>query len=229
MKGEVIGITTATRTDAQNLNFALPINYVRGVLQSSQTVKYSLAQLAEPIHTVQARVSLRSVAGSLSENEVSKMLKRKNFFSRQWDFNKKFCNPNGDFANKYEVKTIRGNKVVLDHATGLTWHQSGSEKYMDYDKAKQWVNELNRRRYAGYSDWRLPTLEEGASLIERSMMNGGQYIGPKFSRKQRILWTSDIVTDYPSRVWIANFVHGGCVHWSDVGGDNFVRPVRSGR
>lgn len=49
MKGEVIGITTATRTDAQNLNFALPINYVRAALESSQAVKYSLAQIVEPI------------------------------------------------------------------------------------------------------------------------------------------------------------------------------------
>jgi S1-C subfamily serine protease len=135
MKGEVIGITTATRTDAQNLNFALPINYVRGVLQSSQTVKYSLAQLAEPIPksktiSIRARVRLRSVARGLNENEMVKMLKRKNLFSKPSGYSddKTDGNPRGDFANEYEVKKIRGDKVVLDHATGLMWHQSGSKK-----------------------------------------------------------------------------------------------------
>jgi len=193
-----------------------------------QRAGHRLKALSELDITVRARVSLRSVPRSLSENEVGEMLKRKNFFSKRYNFNKKFCNPNGNFTNEYEVKTIRGDRVVLDNATGLMWHQSGSEVYMKYDKAKQWIDELNRRGYAGYSDWRLPTLEEGASLIERSKMNGDLYIDPKFSAKQEWIWTNDTITDYSGRVWDVHFVYG-VVGWYSIGGYRYVRPVRSGR
>jgi len=195
--------------------------------QLRQKATQRIKALSELDIDVRTRVSVRSLAGTLSENEVGEMLKRKNFFSKQYNYNKNFCNPRGDFANEYEVKTIRGDNVVLDHATGLMWHQSGSEKYLTYDKAKQWIDELNRRGYAGYSDWRLPTLEEGASLIEKSGVNDGLYIDPKFSAKQRWIWTSDMVTDYPGRVWVVDFnsgsVNGALVDSIDLS----VRPVRS--
>ena len=196
--------------------------------QLRQKATQRIKALSELDIDVRTRVSLRSLAGSLSENEVGEMLKRKNFFSKQYNYNKNFCNPRGDFANEYEVKTIRGDKVVLDHATGLMWHQSGSDKYLTYYKAKQWIDELNRRGYAGYSDWRLPTLEEGASLIERSKMNGNLYIDPKFSVKQTWIWTSDTITDYPGRVWVVFFYYGS-VFRNYVDFYDFVRPVRSGR
>jgi hypothetical protein len=46
-RGEAIGIISWGRTDGQNLNFAVPINYVRGALQLGTSVKYSLPQLAK--------------------------------------------------------------------------------------------------------------------------------------------------------------------------------------
>lgn len=193
-----------------------------------QGAAQSLKALSKVEIAVQARVSLRSEAKSLSDNEVSEMLKRKNFFSKRYDWNKNFSNPRGDFANEYEVKTIRGDKIVLDHATGLMWHQSGSEAYMKYDKVKQWIDELNRRGYAGYSDWRLPTLEEGASLIERSKMNGDLYIDPKFSAEQRWIWTTDPATDLSGRVWIIYFPYGYVGRYG-VDANYDVRLVRSGR
>ncbi|MBC8358067.1 MAG: tetratricopeptide repeat protein, partial [Candidatus Aminicenantes bacterium] len=179
---------------------------------------------------VRAQVSLRSEAGSLSGNELGKMLKRKNFFSKQLkDVNKNYCNPGGDFTNEYEVKTIRGDEVVLDHMTGLMWHQSGSEAPMKFDKAKQWGSELNRRGYAGYSDWRLPTLEEGASLIERSKMNGDLHIDPKFSAKQILIWTSDTVSGKGLlRVWVVTFDDGCVLGNRLIPSSSYVRPVRSG-
>jgi hypothetical protein len=195
--------------------------------QLRQKAAQRLKALPELDIAVRARVSLRSVARSLSTSEVGEMLKRKNFFSKQYDdWNKDFCNMRGDFANEYEVKTIGGDKVVLDHATGLMWHQSGSEGFLVYEKAKQWVNELNRRGYAGYRDWRLPTLEEGASLLERTKMNDDLYIDLLFSEKQRWIWTSDTVSGVSSQVWGVLFF-SGYVNRNLIGTRISVRPVRS--
>lgn len=70
--------------------------------------------------------------------------------------------------HNYVMKTIGDNKIVIDHATKLMWHQSGSTYGMNWEKAKRWVKLLNKRGYAGYYDWRLPTIEEASSLLEPS-------------------------------------------------------------
>ncbi|MHC4321680.1 MAG: hypothetical protein ACYST3_05335, partial [Planctomycetota bacterium] len=50
--------------------------------------------------------------------------------------------------NSFENKQLNGDSVVIDYATGLMWHQSGSDEEMDWPKAKQWVKNLNDKGYA---------------------------------------------------------------------------------
>ncbi len=197
--------------------------------QLRQRATQRLKALSELDIPVRARVSLRSVAGSLSENEVGKMLKRHNFFSKSLVFNKNYCNPRGDFPNEYEVKTIRGDKVILDHATGLMWHQSGLGSATFDREIKKMIDELNRKGCAGYSDWRLPTLEEGVSLLEKRKMNGDRYIDPIFSETGYAIWTSDTITDHQDSVWIVSIGYGHVrvMRFGTYAGG--VRPVRSGR
>jgi hypothetical protein len=130
--------------------------------------------------------------------------------------------------HSYNQKTISGNKVVVDNATELMWHQNGSDNYMNWDKAKEWVRTLNSWGYAGYHDWRLPTVEEAASLLESSKSNN-LYIDPVFSNKQEWIWTGD-TRNGSEAAWLVGFDVGG-VFWGHVDDydDCFVRPVRSGK
>ena len=116
--------------------------------------------------------------------------------------------------------------MVIDHATGMMWHQNGSGKYINYKKAEKWLKKLNRSGYAGYNDWRLPTLEEAASLLESSMKNSDLYIDPIFSNKQAWIWTGD---KYGSEAaWSVGFRSGGVI-WGYIDDRLCVRPVRSGK
>jgi len=164
----------------------------------------------------QARVSLRSTPATLSENEVQEMLKRRGFYDNT-------LNRAGHFANEYESRTIYGNQVVLDHATGLMWFQSGEGMGIRY--LERWIEELNWRGYAGCHDWRLPTVEEAASLLENKKSNGDLYIDAKFSVGLARIWTCDDVGDRPGHKWVVNFREGS-VHGSQVPHD--FLPVRSG-
>jgi hypothetical protein len=138
-------------------------------------------------------------------------------------------NKSGNFINDYEARTIDGDKVVIDHTTGLMWHPSGSEHSMTHEQAKNWVNELNRVGYAGYKDWRLPTWEEAGSLIENMKMNEDLYIDQEFSADQRYIWTSDLVAGFSGRWWVASFKDGGLGRSAGVDHEAAsVRPVRSG-
>lgn len=81
--------------------------------------------------------------------------------------------------------------MVVDNATGLMWHQSGSDERVGLVNAKQWIEKLNNKGYAGHNDWRLPTVEEAASLLESNIKNDGLKIDTVFSHKQEWIWTGD--------------------------------------
>ena len=122
--------------------------------------------------------------------------------------------------------------MVIDHTTGLIWQQSGSDEVMDWPKAKQWVKDTNDKGYAGYSDWRLPTIEEGISLMEPDRNKSNLYINPVFNIKQTGTWTGDKNTraSYLKGAWCVRFdggYGGGNACWVYDNANNYVRLVRS--
>ncbi|NIM12849.1 MAG: protein kinase [Candidatus Aminicenantes bacterium] len=172
---------------------------------------------AEMQRLLASSIKLRSQYKDLAVAEVRAMLKKYGFYE-------KYYHESGDFKNHYQLKTIKNDPVVYDYATGLMWHQSGSPSYMGIIKAKLWVADLNKDQYAGYSDWRLPTLDEAVSLLENTVNRSGLYIDAVFSQEQRFIWTGD--TFEKNKGWAIDFFGGDAnkVNFSDV---VYVRPVRS--
>ena len=167
-------------------------------------------------------VKLRSSYSNLSVAEVQAMQHIAIRKKKKWGFYG-YSTINHDYVSK----TIGDDKVVVDHTTELMWHQSGSTYGMNWEKAKRWVNLLNKRGYAGYHDWRLPTVEEAASLLESSKNhNNDRFIDPAFDKTQGWIWTGD---NYyrPNAAWRVDFF-SGLVHW-DIYYYAFyhVRPVRT--
>ena len=108
--------------------------------------------LKEPV----VRVGLRRQPKEISnQSQITAMLKGYDFFDRT-------KNPRGAFKNAL-IENKDG--TVTDQATGLMWQRGGSTGNLDRKGAKKYVQELNRQGFAGYSDWRLPTVEELASLL----------------------------------------------------------------
>jgi murein DD-endopeptidase MepM/ murein hydrolase activator NlpD len=61
----------------------------------------------------------------------------------------------------YEIKTINGDEVVIDHITGLTWQRRDDGAKRSWHEAKNYSDNL---ALAGYSDWRRPTWRELQSM-----------------------------------------------------------------
>jgi hypothetical protein len=154
----------------------------------------------------------------LSVDAVKKMLQEKKFFDSHYNKQGK------GFSHQYEKVEHEGQPLVIDHAAGLTWQQSGSPDTMTYVDAEKYMRDLNAKKFAGYNDWRLPTLEEAMSLIEPTKKNGDLYIDPVFDRTQRWIWTAD-KADSAGVAWVASFYHGYCGHLR-VTRVYFVRVVR---
>ena len=130
--------------------------------------------------------------------------------------------------HQYEALNIRGDKIILDRASRIMWQQSGSPVTMTYEIAKEWIQELNQKGFAGYRDWRLPTLEEAMSLMETEKKNGDLHIDPVFAKEQWRIWTSDQVKRV-SWAWVVLFNVGYCYGGRFYSGDYCVRGVRSGQ
>lgn len=159
---------------------------------------------------------LRTVYATLSHDEVEAMIRRFGFFDDSY-------NKAGVFKGELEKKVFAGRTVVVDHKTGLMWHPGGTAQEVQYRKVGKWIKDLNRDRYAGFSDWRLPTLEEAASLLRREKNNMGLYTDPIFSGTQKRIWTGD---RFGSKDWWVARFYIGIVQASPASSTHFVRPVR---
>ncbi|MDM8550901.1 DUF1566 domain-containing protein [Desulfobacterales bacterium HSG2] len=166
------------------------------------------------------RVTLRSRPRMLSKLDVKNMLVKYNFFD-------KYKNKSGDFENDF---VDNRNATVTDRATGLMWQWPGLDDMtyvetrayiMTYEEAQAYVMELNRNKFAGYSNWRLPTIEELMSLMESKEVDG-RYIDPVF----KFYWHCWSADKYSFElVWYARFDFGGA--YLDGFKDNLpVRVVR---
>jgi len=59
-----------------------------------------------------------------------------------------------------------GDGTVTDLNTGLMWQQGFAESKLTYAGALTYVDTMNAQNYAGYGDWRLPTIKQLYSLID---------------------------------------------------------------
>jgi len=164
------------------------------------TLVFILLTVYIPIAMSGDQVILRSQAKRLSNKDVMVVLKKYNFFDR-------IKNKAGTFTNDF---VDNGDGTVTDRATALMWQKDGSLKGMTWADAKEYINKLNSERFVGYSDWRLPTIEELASLMKSSRAKGNLYIDPIFSEKQMFCWSAD--TFGPEMAWYVSFKAGMIRH-----------------
>jgi len=104
-------------------------------------------------------------------------------------------------AQRFIVLSNWNNEAVLDRETGLVWQRS------PVSFTVPWLDALNLCYVAGNSDlvppipaggrhgWRLPSVEELASLIDSTQSNPGLPAGHPFVGIQRFYWTSTSAPD----------------------------------
>ena len=183
----------------------------------------------------QTKIILRKEAKkSLSEYSLKNMIHQYNFYERS-------INRSGRFENNF-VDNKDG--TITDLATGLMWQKGGSIKNLSKPSANRHLKNLNKNKYAGYSDWRLPTIEELASIIQNKKSNKGTYLHSIFAEAQKQCWTKDgipssaLYSRHTDGKWVVDFESGsieiavfprpGTGGGPGVKRDrNFVKAVRS--
>lgn len=212
-EGEVIGVVAEAR-----LPFASAVPSV-------------IAQYFLESWGINFAVRLRIEPAAVSPNYIIQMIKEKGFnHPADLIFRKGKTQEGiiGSFKNKMEILTLNGERLVIDYATNLMWQQSGTANDMTQWNCINYVKELNREKFAGFSDWRLPTIDELASLFTPVGKNQGLYVNPMFDPRQSDCWSNDFYFDESGikAYWCTNHRYGE-ITLRKVSTESYVRAVRS--
>jgi 3'-phosphoadenosine 5'-phosphosulfate (PAPS) 3'-phosphatase len=85
------------------------------------------------------------------------------------------------------------------------WQQIGVGT-MRFDKVNKHVRKVNGIGFGNHQDWRLPTLDEAASLLVSQNLGNSFYISHIFSDGMVSIWTAD--TKGSRAVWVVNPLDG---------------------
>lgn len=150
-----------------------------------------------PVRVEPEAPRLRSEYRTLDEEQVAAMLAARRLFDAK-------RSPEGDFPHRYEAVQAAGLRLVVDRATRLVWTRQQGSIRMNLGKTRQWIESLNRVAYGGIRSWRLPTVEEAASLLARS--SGGGHLDAVFGGAVEAVWTGDSLGE--SESWSVDFAAG---------------------
>jgi hypothetical protein len=161
-------------------------------------------------------IRLRSSSLTLSGNQARLAIIRHDFYCAEWNETGK------GVTHDYRVKVLDEAVVVLDQATGLMWDKAGAEDCFTYERTGEYISKMNAAKYAGFDDWRLPTLEEAMSLVtakqggKRIELVSGEeeivyvlHLDELFGSGRYLIWTSDTYED-PRYAWVVIFLGGRC-------------------
>ncbi len=150
--------------------------------------------------------------------------------------------------------TSTGPIMVRDNVTGLTWevkqNRDGFEDYTNPNDAdntytwcdifvgdqgtcgtndtKDFIDALNSAKFGGYSDWRLPTLKELATLVDYSRFDPSIDYGVFPSTVSAGYWSSTTIESSTSSAWLVDF-YGGNDDNDGTLSSYYVRAVRGGQ
>jgi len=93
---------------------------------------------------------------------------------------------------------VNGNNVILDALTDLMWQQSVPDDTLIWDDALRYADTAS---FAGYTDWRLPTIKEIHSISQVDLINPS--IDPAWSSvdEARKWWSSTTLLNDPLKAW----------------------------
>jgi serine/threonine protein kinase len=112
--------------------------------------------------------------------------------------------------------------TITDTATGLVWEQSGCPYPLNRQQAQNYMERLNKDKFAGRNCWRLPTVNEIMSLLTQTPHGQDFCIEPLFDQTQKWLWSSDLRSFMAA--WYVN-VELGFIAWHDFTGYYYARGV----
>jgi hypothetical protein len=105
-----------------------------------------------------------------------------------------------------------------DTQTSLIWQKNINDKALSYQEAKDYITTLNDENYAGYSNWKIPSLEElNTILTDTALENENSFTQETYIKSQllgtmkvekQIFWSDTVSEVDNKKYWYVNFSNG---------------------
>jgi hypothetical protein len=128
---------------------------------------------------------------------------------------------------RFTVGTGAEADCVTDNLTGLMWVKSPDSTRRTWQQALDYASGLT---LCGYSDWRLPNVNELESLVNAGQSNTAEWLNRQgFSNVQfGFYWSATTSADYTVFAWYVGMWFGS-VNCDDKTYYYYVWPVRAGQ
>lgn len=94
--------------------------------------------------------------------------------------------------------------VAQDRNTGLFWQRCGSGFTLNWQQAAEYIAYLNSTKWQGRDSWRLPTLDELATVLNPPLHGDLFSPWPLFDKGVHWLWSADYCTK--KQAWMADVI-----------------------
>ena len=164
--------------------------------QNAQAMRLQL----EHVHAIWARESKKQCTFNAMDQTGPGMVKGKlraaPQFLRSKDLKQTFnldtlLRPQTFTPHRFE---FTNNQLLHCLDTGLLWQRRGAEFPVTWQQAQDYVEYLNKTCWQGYSNWRLPTVEELYSLLRPPTFVRDFCHESYFAKDIHWLWSSDTCT-----------------------------------
>lgn len=142
------------------------------------------------------QVHLPTGLEELAEEDIVKLVKEYGMFDSE-------RNPEGEFT--HVLVDNHDGLTVSDQTTGLMWQRGGID-IMSHRMMKKEIERLNTEKFAGYADWRQPSLLEAMSLMIKEKNEKDQYLHSCFSKEQPFVFVAAVRK--PGGYWFVDFKQG---------------------
>ena len=132
----------------------------------------------------------------INDDEIASVL-------RKWNFYDGDHNTEGSFEN---VLVDPGDgRVIVDRRTGLMWQRGGLD-ITAVRSMKRKIEQLNKDGFAGHHDWRMPTMEEAMSIMDKEVNSKDMHLNLCFSKEQPFIFVD--AQRKPGGYWFVDYKHG---------------------
>ena len=126
----------------------------------------------------------------------------------------------------------RDDGTIYDSVTSVTWMANDSfldlERDVSYSEAEDYVKETNKKKAGGYSDRRIPSIQEASSIFNKEKLNKDSKGGDIFLDSvfppgaANCTWTSSTRGKEAQIMFYAN----GCPYWYEKNDKTISHAVR---
>ena len=132
-------------------------------------------------------------------------------------------------TSTFTSSTIKGDEIITDSETGLIWQKTYDETKKKWSDALAYCENLT---YAGYSDWRLPNINELLSLVNYEEYDPAsdfpdmpsEYFWSSSTRLSAISYDNN--DSFKDDAWMVHFGDGNTYYCGGKSYGEYVRCVR---